>query len=59
MKKIAKKEYTRPVCLVMDLPCKTLLMTSTDIDPYAEEETIDIPLDDFQIDPDEGTWDAL
>ena len=59
MKKIAKKEYSRPVCLVMDLPCKTLLMTSTDIDPYAEEETIDIPLDDFQVDPDEGTWDAL
>ena len=59
MKKIAKKEYFRPVCLVMDLPCKTLLMTSTDIDPYADEETIDIPLDDFQIDPDEGTFDAL
>ncbi len=59
MKKIAKKEYSRPVCLVMDLPCKTLLMTSTDIDPYAEEETIDIPLDDFQVDPDDGTFDAL
>ena len=59
MKKIAKKEYFRPVCLVMDLPCKTLLMTSMDIDPYADEETIDIPLDDFQTDPDEGTWDAL
>ena len=59
MKKIAKKVYFRPVCLVMDLPCKTLLMTSMDIDPYADEETIDIPLDDFQIDPDEGTFDAL
>ena len=59
MRKIAKKEYSRPVCLVMDLPCKTLLMTSTDIDPYADEETIDIPLDDIQIDPDEGTFDAL
>ena len=59
MKKIAKKEYSRPVCLVMDLPCKTLLMTSTEIDPYAGEETIDIPLDDFQMDPDEGTFDAL
>ena len=43
----------------MDLPCKTLLMTSTDIDPYAEKDDIDIPLDDFQTDPDEGTWDAL
>ena len=59
MKKIAKKEYSRPVSLVMDLPCKTLLMTSTDIDPYAEKDDIDIPLDDFQEDPDEGTWDAL
>jgi len=59
MKKIAKKEYSRPVCLVMDLPCKTLLMTSTGIDPYAGKETIDIPLDDFQMDPDEGTFDAL
>jgi len=59
MKKIAKKEYSRPVCLVMDLPCKTLLMTSTGIDPYAGEETIGIPLDDFQMDPDEGTFDAL
>ena len=59
MRKIAKKEYSRPVCPVMDLPCKTLLMTSTEIDPYAEEETIDIPLDDFQMDPDEGTFDAL
>ena len=59
MKKIDKKEYFRPVCLVMDLPCKTLLMTSMDIDPYADEETIDIPLDDIQIDPDDGTFDAL
>ena len=59
MKKIAKKDYSRPVCLVMDLPCKTLLMTSTEIDPYAGKETIDIPLDDFQMDPDEGTFDAL
>ena len=59
MKKIAKKEYSRPVCLVMDLPCKTLLMTSTGIDPYAGKETIDIPLDDFQMDPDGGTFDAL
>lgn len=59
MKKIAKKEYSRPVSLVMNMPCKTLLMTSMDIDPYAEEETIDIPLDDFQMDPDEGTFDAL
>jgi len=59
MKKIAKKEYSRPICLVMDLPCKTLLMTSTEIDPYAGEETIDIPLDDFQMDPDEGTFEAL
>ena len=59
MKKIAKKEYSRPVCLVMDLPCKTLLTTSTEIDPYAEEETIDIPLDDIQVDPEDGTFDAL
>ncbi len=59
MEKIAKKEYSRPVCLVMDLPCKTLLMTSKDIDPYAGKETIDIPLDDFQMNPDEGTFDAL
>ena len=59
MKKIAKKEYSRPVCLVMDLPCKTLLVTSTEIDPYAGKETIDIPLNDFQMDPDEGTYDAL
>lgn len=59
MRKIAKKEYSRPVCQVMDLPCKTLLMTSTEIDPYAEKDDIDIPLDDFQMDPDEGTFDAL
>lgn len=59
MKKIAKKEYSRPVCLVMDLPCKTLLTTSPDIDPYAGKETIEIPLDDFQMNPDEGTYDAL
>ena len=59
MKKIAKKEYSRPVCLVMDLPCKTLLMTSSEIDPYAGEDTIVIPLDDFQMDPDEGTFEAL
>jgi len=59
MKKIAKKEYSRPVCLVMDLPCKTLLMTSSEIDPYAGEDAIDLPLDDFQMDPDEGTFDAL
>ena len=43
MKKIAKKEFFRPVCMVIDLPCKTLLMTSSD--PYAGEETIDILLD--------------
>ena len=59
MKKIAKKEYSRPVSIVINMPCKTLLMTSTDIDPYAEKDDIDIPLDDFQEDPDEGTWDAL
>lgn len=59
MRKIAKKEYSRPVSLVMDLPCKTLLMTSTEIDPYAEKDDIEIPLDDFQMDPDEGTFDAL
>lgn len=59
MKKIAKKEYSRPVCIVINMPCKTLLTTSTEIDPYADEETIDIPLDDFQMDPDEGTFDAL
>ena len=43
----------------MDLPCKTLLMTSSEIDPYAGEDTIDLPLDDFQMEPDEGTFDAL
>ena len=59
MKKIAKKEYSRPVSIVINMPCKTLLMTSMDIDPYAGEETIDIPLDDFQMDPDEGTFEAL
>ena len=59
MKKIAKKEYSRPVSIVINMPCKTLLMTSTDIDPYAEKDDIDIPLDDFQTDPNEGTWDAL
>ena len=59
MKKIAKKEYSRPVNIVINMPCKTLLTTSTEIDPYADEETIDIPLDDFQMDPDEGTFDAL
>ena len=59
MKKIAKKEYSRPVSLVMNMPCKTLLMTSTEIDPYAEKDDIEIPLDDFQMDPDEGTFDAL
>ena len=59
MKKIAKKEYSRPVSIVINMPCKTLLMTSTDIDPYAEKDDIEIPLDDFQMDPDEGTFDAL
>ena len=43
----------------MDLPCKTLLMTSTEIDPYAEKDDIEIPLDDFQMKPEEGTFDAL
>lgn len=57
MKKIAKKEYFRPVCMVIDLPCKTLLMTS--IDPYAGKETLDIPLDILQTNPDEGTFEAL
>lgn len=56
MKKIAKKEYFRPVCMVIDLPCKTLLMTS--IDPYAGKDVLDIPLD-IPTDPDEGTYDAL
>lgn len=59
MKKIAKKEYSRPVCTVINMPCKTLLMTSTEIDPYAEKDDIEIPLDDFQTDPDEGTFEAL
>ena len=59
MKKIAKKEYSRPVNIVINMPCKTLLTTSTEIDPYAEEETIDIPLDDIQVDPNDGTFDAL
>jgi hypothetical protein len=58
MKKIAKKEYFRPVIMVIDLPCEVLLTTST-IDPYAGEETIDIPLNILQINPDEGTFDAL
>ena len=58
MKKITKKTYFRPVMMVIDLPCEVLLTTSS-IDPYAEEETIDIPLDDFQMKPEEGTWDAL
>ena len=58
MKKIAKKEYFRPVNMVIDMPCRVLLTEST-IDPYADEETLDIPLDDSQIDPDEGTYDAL
>ncbi len=58
MKKIAKKEYFRPVIIVIDLPCEVLLTTSS-IDPYAEEETIDISLDIFQLDPTGGTFDAL
>ena len=58
MKKITKKTYFRPVMMVIDLPCEVLLTTSS-IDPYTEEETIDIPLDDFQMDPDKGTFDAL
>ena len=58
MKKIAKKEYFRPVIMVIDLPCEVLLTTSS-IDPYAEEETIDISLDIFQLDPTGGTFDAL
>ena len=58
MKKIAKKEYFRPVIMVIDLPCEVLLTTST-IDPYAGEETIDISLDIFQLDPTGGTFDAL
>lgn len=60
MKKIAKKEYFRPVIMVIDLPCEVLLTTSTSvIDPYAGEETIDISLDIFQLDPTGGTFDAL
>ena len=57
MKKIAKKTYFRPVFTVIDLPCKVLLNASAS-DPYAGEETIDIPLD-IPTDPDEGTYDAL
>lgn len=60
MKQIAKKEYTRPDIVILDLPCTLLLSTSTDIDPYADMgDVIDIPLDDFQEDPDEGTFEAL
>ena len=60
MKKITKKTYFRPVMMVIDLPCEVLLTTSTSvIDPYAGEETIDISLDIFQTDPDEGTFEAL
>ena len=44
--------------MVIDLPCEVLLTTST-IDPYAGEETLDIPLDILQINPDEGTFEAL
>jgi hypothetical protein len=58
MKKIAKKTYISPEIMVIDLPCKVLLTTST-IDPYAGEETIDIPLNILQINPDEGTFEAL
>lgn len=58
MKKSAKKTYSCPVIMVIDLPCEVLLIGSN-IDPYADKETIDIPLDDFQTDPDEGTFDAL
>ena len=54
MKKITKKTYFRPVMMVIDLPCEVFLTTSS-IDPYAEKETIDIPLDE----DDEGTFDAL
>lgn len=70
MKKSAKKTYSCPVIMVIDLPCEVLLIGSNinidpinidpiNIDPYADKETIDIPLDDFQTDPDEGTFDAL
>lgn len=58
MKKSAKKAYSFPAIMVIDLPCEVLLIASN-IDPYADKETIDIPLDDFQTDPDEGTFDAL
>ena len=58
MKKIAKKTYVRPVIMVIDLPCEVLLNASAS-DPYAGEETIDISLDIFQTDPDEGTFEAL
>ena len=58
MKKITKKTYFRPVMMVIDLPCEVLLTTSS-IDPYAGEETLDIPLDILQINPDEGTFEAL
>ena len=58
MKKIAKKTYISPEIMVIDLPCKVLLNASTS-DPYAGEETIDISLDIFQTDPDEGTFEAL
>ena len=60
MKKIAKKTYISPKIMVIDLPCEVLLTTSTSvIDPYAGEETIDISLDIFQLDPTGGTFDAL
>jgi hypothetical protein len=60
MKKIAKKTYISPEIMVIDLPCEVLLTTSTSvIDPYAGEETIDISLDIFQLDPTGGTFDAL
>lgn len=58
MKKSAKKTYSCPVIMVIDLPCEVLLIASN-IDPYADKEEIYIPLDDFQTDPDEGTFDAL
>ena len=58
MKKIAKKTYISPEIMVIDLPCKVLLNASTS-DPYAGEETIDISLDIFQLDPTGGTFDAL
>ena len=58
MKKIAKKTYFRPVIMVIDLPCEVLLNASAS-DPYAGEETIDISLDILQINPDEGTFEAL